>query len=314
MTSPLKLLSLLSDPTRLRILSVLSRQELSVAELQEVLNLGQSRISTHLSQLKSADLLTTRRDGQRSFYQLRTKLSAKTSDLLETALSASAEIPECADDERALELAIRRRRERTQEYFNRIAGRLGKNYCPGRSWEAMVHLLLQLAPPMTIADLGAGEGMLSQLLASRAERVIAVDNSPQMVEVGSQLIKKNGIKNLEYRLGDIEEPPIEANSVDLAILSQALHHASQPEKAVAAAYKILKKGGQLLIMDLNKHSFEKARELYADTWLGFTEIELDGFLQDAGFKEISVSLVTTEKEKPHFQTLLANARKTSNKK
>src|SRR5260370_28111081 len=129
-----------------------------------------------------------------------------------------------------------------------------------------------LPPPLTVADLGAGEGTLSQLLAKRARKVIAIDNSPKMVEFGSQLAKKHGFKNLEYRLGDIEDPPIAKDSVDLAILSQALHHAIHPERAIGAAYRILKRGGQLVSLDLFSHRFEKPRALSANPWTGFRSL------------------------------------------
>jgi ArsR family transcriptional regulator len=158
---------------------------------------------------------------------------------------------------------------------------------------------------LTVADLGAGEGTLSQLLAKNARRVIAIDNSPKMVEFGSQLAKKHGFRNLEYRLGDIEDPPIAKNSVDLAILSQALHHAIHPQRAVAAARHILKRDGSLVILDLLSHRFERARELYADHWLGFSEVQLHQFLEKSGFRQIEVSVVSRENQSPHFQTVLA---------
>jgi SAM-dependent methyltransferase len=305
--SHLKLLSVLTDQTRLRILAIVEKHELSVAELQDVLRIGQSRISSHLSHLKTAALLETRRDGQRIYYTWSDKLDLETRQLLGVGLKAAKEIPASREDQKALALILKKRQEKSKVYFNTIAGRLGKNYCPGRSWEAVGCLLLQLIPPLIIADLGAGEGLLSQLLAPRAKKVIAVDNSPRMVEVGSALARENGLTQLEYRLGDLEEPPIPPHTVDLAILSQALHHATQPQRALHAAYKILKKGGQLLILDLKQHQVEKARELYADLWLGFSESELQQMLQSAGFKDISVSLVAKEKEPPHFQTLLATA-------
>ena len=176
---------------------------------------------------------------------------------------------------------------------------------PGRSWKALAHTFITLLPPLTVADLGAGEGTLSQLLAKNARRVIAIDNSPKMVEFGSQLAKKHGFKNLEYRLGDIEDPPIAKNSVDLAILSQALHHAIHPQRAVAAARRILKRGGRLVILDLLSHRFERARELYADHWLGFSEVQLHQFLEKSGFRQIEVSVVSRENQSPHFQTVLA---------
>jgi ArsR family transcriptional regulator len=160
-------------------------------------------------------------------------------------------------------------------------------------------------PPMTIADLGAGEGTFSQLLAQRAKRVIAVDNSPKMVEFGAKLARENGVENIDYRVGDLEAPPIRAGSVDLAFFSQSLHHALHPQRAVEAAYKMLKPGGRIVILDLKKHGFEQAREMYADTWLGFSEVELRGFLTGAGFKEVQSWVVDQEKQNPAFETILA---------
>jgi ArsR family transcriptional regulator len=303
--SRLRLLALLSDPTRLRILHTLQGHELSVAEIQEVLNLGQSRISTHLGQLKDAGLLQTRREGQRTYYRWTESTDKSIQPLLDAGIQAAEELETAAKDREALALVLRRRRETTQQYFNTVAGRLGKKYCPGRSWEAVGHLLLQLTPPLVIADLGAGEGLLSQLLAARAKKVIAVDNSPKMVEVGTALAHENGLERLEYRLGDLEDPPIQANSVDIVVLSQALHHAATPSRAISAAHRILKKGGQILILDLNAHTFDQARELYADTWLGFTEVDLDQMLRHVGFKQTRVSIVAKEPDPPHFQTILA---------
>ena len=146
-------------------------------------------------------------------------------------------------------------------------------------------------------------------MARKARHVIAVDNSEKMVEFGAALAREHGFANLEYRLGDIQSPPIEPDSVDLAIFSQALHHAAQPAKAVAAAYGIVKPGGRVVILDLLAHNFEQARELYADLWLGFSELELHQILEAGGFEDIEVSVVSREEQSPHLQTLLATARK-----
>jgi ArsR family transcriptional regulator len=206
-------------------------------------------------------------------------------------------------------LALRKRKDKAAEYFNKLAGKFGRTYIPGRSWQALAHALLRLLPAMVIADLGAGEGTLSQLLARRAKKVIAIDNSEKMVEFGSNLAREHGCKNLEYRLGDIEDPPIEHGSVDLALFSQALHHASSPQKAVSAAHGILRDGGRVVVLDLASHSHEEARELYAHAWLGFSEVELQEILAKAGFSEIEVSVVSREAQAPNFQTLLAVATK-----
>jgi ArsR family transcriptional regulator len=206
--------------------------------------------------------------------------------------------------------AVRRKRaDLSREYFNLMAGRFGRTYCPGRTWQGVSRMLFMLVPSIVIADLGAGEGHLSQLLAKRAARVIAVDNSEKMVEYGASLARENGILNLEYRFGDIENPPIDSETVDLVLLSQALHHASNPGRALLAAHRILRPGGQVAVLDLLAHQFEQARELYADTWLGFTEAELGGLLADAGFVNVDAEVVSRDEQNPVFQTLLATATK-----
>lgn len=305
MSDRVRLLGALADPTRLRILYALKENELSVAELQEVLGVGQSRISNHLSLLKGVGLVRDRREGQKAYYRRAEAPAGALKESWAFAEGAAAELATKSRDTDSLRLVLSHRQEKSKRYFDAVAGRLGKKYCPGRSWEAVGRLLLALAPRETFADLGAGEGLISQLLAARAKKVIAVDNSPRMVEVGSDLAKRSGLKNLEYRLGDLENPPIKAGSVDVAILSQALHHAIQPPKALEAAWKILRPGGRVLILDLVEHNFEAARELYADVWLGFAPSDLGRMMREAGFEGISVEIVAREKEGPGFQTLLA---------
>src|SRR5438067_868802 len=215
-------------------------------------------------------------------------------------------MPETARDRTSLKLVLHKRQDKAREYFDALAGKFGRSYVPGRSWQGLAHSLITLLPPLTVADLGAGEGTLAQLLAKNARKVIAIDNSPKMIEFGESLAREHGFKNLEYRLGDLEDPPIDSSSVDLAFFSQALHHATRPQRAIASAYRILRKGGRVIILDLLSHRFEKARELYADHWLGFSESELHDFLERAGFKQIDVRVVSREKQSPHFQTIFAS--------
>ncbi|HVU33010.1 MAG TPA: metalloregulator ArsR/SmtB family transcription factor [Opitutaceae bacterium] len=300
------LLKTLSDPTRLRLLSLVSHEELSVAELQDILGMGQSRISSQLAQLRQADLVSDRREGKKAYYSLRPNLPPRTVAVLKAAVDSVSDMSVMTEDRENLDRILQKRRRTQEQYFNTIAGRLGKNYCPGRSWEAIGHLALRLAPSIDIADLGAGEGLISQLLARQAHQVWCIDNSPRMVEVGTELARKNGLDNLTYKLGDIEQVPLPDKSVDLVILSQALHHAQHPQAAVNEAHRILRPGGQVLILDLNEHTFEKARELYADVWLGFRENALHSFLRKAGFGKVEVATVARESVEPFFETLLAS--------
>jgi ubiquinone/menaquinone biosynthesis C-methylase UbiE len=309
MSSTLKSLRALADPTRLRLIALLERDELSVNELQEITRLGQSRISTHLGLLNESGLAQSRREGKRTFYKLAEKPDPCTREILQIAIKGASETEEFDADQVNLKRILERRNHKAEQYFNQIAGRFDRSYGPGRSWQAFGHLLLRILPPLVIADLGSGEGLLSELLAHRARKVIAVDNSEKMVTFGSDKAKRNGLKNLEFRLGDLENPPIEPNSVDLVILSQALHHAERPDKALAASQKILRARGQIMILDLLEHQFEQAHQLYGDRWLGFREADLHRWLEEAGFKKIDIATVAREENPPHFQTLLASGEK-----
>jgi ubiquinone/menaquinone biosynthesis C-methylase UbiE/biotin operon repressor len=304
MASILKSIRLAADPNRLRLLLLLEQEELSVAELQEILSKGQSQISTHLAQLKQAGLVDDRRTGKNAFYRL-----TAPKELMELLRQAAKEVPEAVQDRQALRLALRKRQDKMRRYFDELAGKFGRQYVPGRSWKGIAEALIRLMPPMVIADLGAGEGTLSQLMAERAKKVIAIDNSEKMVEFGSELAKKHGISNLEYRLGDLEDVPIRTGTVDLAFLSQALHHARHPERALGEAWRILKPGGRIAILDLNRHNFEEAREMYADLWLGFTELEMERMIKAAGFKNAETAVVYRETEAPFFETVLSTGDK-----
>lgn len=305
MSSFLHALKTLAEPTRLRVLLLLEEEELTVAELQEILSMGQSRISTHLALLRGAGLVGDRRLGKHSHYR---PGPAAGQPLVRTLIEEAAHaLPEASTDRTALRLCLKKRADRATEYFNQLAGKFGKTHIPGRSWRGLAHALLRLLPPMRIADLGAGEGTLSMLLARQAKRVIAVDCSEQMVEFGTRIARENGITNLEYRLGDIEAPPLADGEVDLALFSQALHHVPRPAVALREAFRILQPGGRVLILDLAAHSFEQARELYRHQWLGFSEVHLHEMLEKVGFANIEISIVATEKSPPHFRTLLATA-------
>ncbi len=309
MSETLRALRALSDQTRLRVVSLLDSEELSVNELQEITRLGQSRISTHLGLLQDAGLVQSRREGKRAYYKAAGKGDAASTEFISLAIRGARELPEHESDQINLKRILEKRQDQAKLYFNQVAGRFDRSYGPGRSWQAFGQLLLRVMPPLVVADLGSGEGLLSELLARRAAKVIAVDNSEKMVEFGARKALGNGLKNLEFRLGDLQSPPIADASVDLVVLSQALHHAAEPAAAVKAACRILRPGGQIMILDLLRHAFEKAGELYGDRWMGFTEAELHAWLEGAGFEKIEVDVVAREDQPPHFVTVLAGGAK-----
>jgi len=309
MQSMIKTLRLLADSNRLRILLLLRSEELSVAELQEILTMGQSTLSTHLAQLKQAGLVEDRRVGKNNLYRI--KVEVPESFLPGLLLQVGQDIPEAPSDQAALRLVLRKRKDKARAFFDSVAGRLGRNYVPGKSWKSLAEALLRLLPPLRIADLGAGEGSFALLLAQRAVSVIAVDSSAKMIEVGREEARRNNVANIDFRLGDMEDLPIDSARVDLVFFSQSLHHALHPGRALQEAARILAPGGRVIILDLTRHRFEEARDLYADEWLGFAEAELESLLQKAGFTQIETSIVDKDPEQPQFQTLLAIATKST---
>jgi DNA-binding transcriptional ArsR family regulator len=309
MSTILQSFKALSDATRLRIMALLEKHELSVFEIQEITHMGQSRISTHLGLLLGSGLVQSRREGKNSLYRLNPELKDDGLEFLRLAIRGAAELPNHSADQINLKRILNRRRDQALAYFNQVAGRFDRVYGPGRSWQGFGHLLLRIIPPLVVADLGAGEGFLSELLARRCKKVIAVDNSEKIVAFGAAKARKNNLNNLEFRLGDLQNPPIEPGSVDLAILSQALHHAENPAAAISAAHRLLRSPGQIMILDLLEHKFEKAHDTYGDRWLGFAESDLSRWLEDAGFKKIEISVVAREEEPPHFETILASGGK-----
>jgi ArsR family transcriptional regulator len=214
MPSIINSLKIISDPTRLRILHLLDDQELSVADLQEVLNMGQSRISTQLSQLRNESLTSDRRVGKNNLYTA--TIPEKLTSII---IAAVEELAESQQDLAALKHLLSKRRDKSKA--DQLAGKFGKHYVPGRSWKGLAEALLKILNYEIVADLGAGEGTLSQLLAQRAKKVIAIDSSEKMVEFGTKVAQENGYENLEYRFGSLDDAPIDSDTVDIAFFSQA---------------------------------------------------------------------------------------------
>ena len=309
MSQILKYLKALSDYTRIRIIALLSVEELSVNEIQQITGLGQSRISGHLSILQEAQLIVYRKDGKRSVYMINPDAPEEGMHSIQLAIKSAKESKSYQKEVKNLKRVVNQRNNQAQIYFDQVAGRFDQKYGPGRSWQAFGQLLLRLVPPLDIADLGSGEGLVGELLANKARKVICVDNSKKIIRFGQRKAKKTGLKNIQFLHGDIEDIPLKSKSVDVALFSHALHHAQLPQKALSEAYRILRPNGQLIILDLLEHQFENARELYGDHWLGFPKNTLHEWVESAGFKDTVTTEAAREGEPPHFTTLLVVAQK-----
>ena len=302
LTSTSRLLKALAEETRLRILHLLAQEELSGTDLMEILNMGQSRISTHLTLLKEVGLVQDRRVGRRSFYSIS---AGPAAGLWETVLKGSEQAPEFSADLAGLDMLRQRRREQSRSYFDRVAAAFGEQLLPGRTWEGLARAILQLAPRARYVDLGIGDGLLTLMLSEIAESVTAVDLSSEMLHQLEKRAKDKGITNIETVEADIEDLSLPDRSFDVAVLSQALHHARNPARALEEAMRILVPGGRLLVLDLLAHSEDWVREKYHHAHLGFTEQALESLIEEAGFQHVQVQRAARDPQPPHFMTLVA---------
>jgi ArsR family transcriptional regulator len=304
LTGTSRLLRALADESRLRILHLLAQEELSGTDLMEILNMGQSRVSTHLALLKEVGLVLDRKAGRRIFYSI---APGPAAGFWESVQSENAKAPEFEADSAGLRALRERNRAERRAYFDRVAASFGEELLPGRTWEGLARALLQLAPRARYADLGIGDGLLTLMLTEVATRVTAVDISAEMLAQLEKRAKAKGISNLEYVEGDIEDLPLPDASHDVVVMSQALHHARTPARCLGEAQRVLVRGGRLLVIDLLAHTEEWVREKLGHLHLGFTEQALEELVLEAGFERVRVARAARDPQPPHFMTLVATA-------
>ncbi|MFT5051958.1 MAG: 2-polyprenyl-3-methyl-5-hydroxy-6-metoxy-1,4-benzoquinol methylase [Chlamydiales bacterium] len=303
-----KLLKILGDTTRLRILNLLAEEELSGTDLVEILNMAQSRIATHLSVLRRESLVSQRRVGRRALYTL---ADGGHSDFLTRVLGEARSAAEFEIDTRALSALRLRRIENTRSYFDRVAATFAEQILPGRTWEGLARALLMLAPRGRYIDLGVGDGLLTMMLTQVAESVTAVDLSEEMLKNLEARARAQGVENIEYVIGEIEQVPLPDAQADVVVMSQALHHAEVPEKSIAEAMRLLRPGGRLLVIDLLQHTEAWVREKLQHQHLGFSQSDLEDLLSGSGFEYVSVHNAARDPHPPHFVTLVATGSKPS---
>lgn len=276
----------LSDEVRLRILRALLSAELSVAELVDVLDLPQSTVSRHLKPLRDARLVETRREGTSIYYRKGAQLA--DTDLARVLESRLKELSTANADTAAVRRVIDQRKQRSKDFFEKVAGKYGSLTQPGGGWAALAAALAAGFAGKDVADLGSGEGALTLLLARFAKSVTAVDASPAMLREVKQRAKQASVAaRVKTAEGDLESLPMKSGSLDAVFLSQALHHAARPAAAIAEAARVLKRGGMMLVLDLVRHDQEWVREQWADQWLGFEEKEVLAWMDENGLRPVA---------------------------
>ena len=293
-------LKTLADATRVRLLALLEREELTVAELSSITRLAQPRVSTHLARLKEAGLVRDRRAGVSAYYRFDEESLDPAQRALWRALREGSDDPLLRKDAERIP-GVLAARAADANWADSVAGDMERHYSPGRTWEALARTALPLLAPGRVLDIASGDGVLAELLAPHSQEYICVDASARVVAAASERLRR--FAHVVVREGDMHALPFEDGHFDLVVLMHALTYAAHPAVAVAEAARVLRPGGRLLLSSLARHEHRAAVEAYGHVNLGFTDKELRKFAEKAGLEVGSCDVVTREKRPPHFEVI-----------
>ena len=293
-------LKVFADATRVRLLALLAREELTVAELSAITQLAQPRVSTHLAKLKEAGLVRDRRAGVSAYYRYEEDALDPAQRALWASISAGSDDPLLRQDAERVP-GVLAMRAADQNWADSVAGDMERHYSPGRTWEALARSVLPLLSPGDVLDIASGDGVLAELLAPHAGRYVCVDASQRVVAAASERLRR--YPNVEVREGDMHALPFAAASFDLVVLMHALTYADKPAQAVAEAARVLRPGGRLLLSSLARHEHRSAVQAFGHVNLGFSARELRKFAEKAGLAVGNVESVTRERRPPHFEVI-----------
>lgn len=293
------LVRLFADPTRVRLLHLLEREELTVAELTRITRVGQSRVSTHLARLREAGLVRDRRAGSKSFHALRNGDMPAEARALWELLRADARDPLLALDRQRLEGLLR---ERGGTWADAVAGHMERHYSPGRTWEAALRGLLGLARLGRVLDVASGDCAIAELVAPRARSVTCLDASATVLAAG-----KRRLAHLSFRRGDMHALPFRDGSFDHVLLLACLDYARQPAVAVAEACRVLAPGGNLVAVTLKRHAWKDVAARYNHVQMGFEPAELRRMFLGQGLAVDLCGVTSRERRSPHFEVITVHA-------
>ncbi len=308
--STVELLSLLADPTRVRLLALLCRHELTVTELMASLELGQSRVSTHLGKLREAGLLRDRRVGASVFYAVEEMPERARAlwGLVEGQLQDGG-----LEGDRVRCEAVLRARAGAAGWPDAVAGKMDLHYSPGRTWEATARALIGLLSLGDVLDVGGGDGAIAGLLLPRSRSLTLLEQSEKLLDAARERLGADGLgpageKRLRLVRGDMHELPFERGLFDQVLLFNVLACSERPAVVVAEAARVLRPGGAVLVVTLAAHEHGEVTAAYQHVQDGFSPRALRTMLQRAGLEVETCEVSSRERRPPYFEVLTALAR------
>ena len=295
-------LQLLGEPTRVRLMALLAKEELTVAEIVAITDVGQSSVSTHLGRLREAGVLRDRKAGASTFYAINDGAMPADVKRLWGAVEAELDDGVLETDRARCDKIVRARRA---PWPDSVAGEMERHYSPGRTWEATARGLLGLVRLGDVLDAGSGDGTIAQMIAPRARSVTCLDQSERMIAAAKERLARH--KNVRFEVGDAAKTPYEARSFDEVVLFNVLTQAPEPARVLCEAARVLRPGGRVAIVLLAAHRHPDVTAPYGDVHPGFSPDKLRSMLKKAGFTVDHCDVTSREKRAPHFEVVSAFA-------
>lgn len=306
LASTVDLLHVFGDPTRLRLLALLARHELTVAELTSVLGLAQSRVSTHLGRLREAGLVRDRRQGASTAYAINAEAMPVAARTLWRLLGEQVDDTLLASDAARADALIRAR-DRAAPWPDLVAGEMERHYSPGRTWEALARGLLGFVRLGEVLDGGSGDGAVAQLIAPRTRSLTCLDCRPRVVEAARARLR--AFPNVHCVLGDLHAIPVGEARFDQVLLFHVLASVAAPGRVLAEARRVLRGDGTLVVVTLAAHDHGEITARYGHLHAGFAPDGLRALLAEAGLVVETCGITSRERQPPHFEVLTAVARR-----
>lgn len=298
-------LNLLGDESRLRLCALLRERELRVTDLVRVTGIAQSRVSTHLARLRDAGVVRDRRDGPQAFYALAEDALPEAAKAV-LAEATSAPDPTLESDRRRLEELEEERRGGLPESF---AGEMERHYSPGRTWQSLTAGLCALLRLGDVLDVGSGDGAVAAMIAPRCRSLTCVDLSPRMIEAARERLA--GHDHARAEVGDAEDLPFRPSSFDAVLVFHTLAYAEHPARVLAECTRVLRPGGRLVLLSLDRHEQQEVTAPYGERHAGFSPRAIRALLSRAGLSVVVCEVACREAKRPHFEVVLAIADKGS---
>ena len=296
-------LNLLGDESRLRLCALLRDRELCVTDLVRVTGIAQSRVSTHLGRLREAGFVRDRRQGAQSFYALAERALPPAAHAVLDGAAHSAD-PTLAGDQRRLAELEAERRGGLPDF---APDDLERYYSPGRTWQSLSAGIAGLLELGDVLDVGAGDGAAAAVLAPYCRSLTCIDVNARLVEVATQRLAK--FSHARALTADVHALPFDADTFDSVLLFHTLTYAADPPEALRQCARVLRPGGRLVVLCLDRHEQQEITARYGELHPGFTPDALGKLLLATGLDVRAAHVASRELKKPHLQVVLAVANK-----